>query len=62
MCIRDRGVVAAEAVAVHDGFHQTADIQKADLVLQEQLHSFLVGTVGRTGAKAALLDLSLIHI
>lgn len=50
------GVVAAKAVAVHDGFHQTADIEKTDLILEEQLDGFFVGTIGSAGAKAALLD------
>ena len=45
-----KGVIPAKAVAVHHGLHQAADIQKADLIFQEELHSFLVGTVGRAGA------------
>ena len=51
-----QGIIPAKAVAVHHAFHQAANIQKADLILQEQAHSFLVGTVCGAGAKAALAD------
>ena len=51
-----QGVAAAEAVAVHHGLHQAADVQKADLILQEQFDRFLVGAVGGAGAQAPLGD------
>ena len=49
-------VAAAEAVAVHDGFHQAADVEETDLVFEEELDGFFVGAIGGAGAKAALLD------
>ena len=49
-------VVAAEAVAVHDSLHQTADVEEADLILKEELDGLLVGTVGGAGAETALSD------
>ena len=49
-------VVAAEAVAVHDSLHQTADVAEADLILEEELDGLLVGTVGGAGAETALSD------
>ena len=51
-----QGVVAAKAVAVHNSLHQTADIEEADLILEEELDCLLVGTVGGAGAQTALLD------
>ena len=45
------GILAAKAVAVHDCFHQTANIEEANFVLKEELDSFLIGTVGGTGAE-----------
>ena len=50
------GILAAKAVAVHDCFHQTANIEEANFVLKEELDSFLIGTVGGTGAETALFD------
>lgn len=50
------GIPAAKAVAVHDCFHQTANIEEANFVLKEELDSFLIGTVGGTGAETALFD------
>ncbi len=47
-------VVTAEAVAVHDSLHQTADVEEADLILKEELDGLLVGTVGGAGAETAL--------
>ena len=49
-------VAAAEAVAVHDSLHQTADVEEADLILEEELDGLLVGTVGGAGAETALSD------
>ena len=49
-----QGVIAAKAVAVHDCFHQTANIEEANFVLKEELDSFLIGTVGSTWAETAL--------
>ena len=49
------GILAAKAVAVHDCFHQTANIEEANFVLKEELDSFLIGTVGGTWAETALL-------
>ena len=51
-------IVAAKAVAIHNSLHQAADIQKADLVLKEQLNGFLVGTVGGAGAKTAAFSIA----
>lgn len=50
------GILAAKAVAVHDCFHQTANIEEANFVLKEELDSFLIGTVGGAGAEASLFD------
>lgn len=50
------GVVAAKAVAVHDGLHQTADIEKTNLIFQKQLDGFFVGTIGSAGAETSLFD------
>ena len=49
-------VAAAEAVAIHDGLHQTADVEETDLVLKEEPDGLLVSTVGSAGAETALLD------
>ena len=42
--------------AVHNSLHQSADIEEADLILEEELDCLLVGTVGGAGAQTALLD------
>ena len=47
------GIVPAKAVAVHDGLHQTANVEETDLVLKEEPDGFLVGTVGGAGAQTA---------
>ena len=39
------GILAAKAVAVHDCFHQTANIEEANFVLKEELDSFLLSLI-----------------
>ena len=51
-----QGVIAAKAVAVHNSLHQSADVEEADLILEEELDCLLVGTIGGAGAQTALLD------
>ena len=43
------GIVPAKAVAVHDCFHKTTNVEETDLVLKEEPDGFLVGTVGWQG-------------
>ena len=50
-----QGVIAAKAVAVHNSLHQTADIEEADLILEEELDCLLVGTVGGAGPRPPFL-------